>query len=242
MHKDTEFCSKQMSVMWWIFLGVAGVSADGLAAVVNGRFGPEIRLNDGPIRGVQEGSVNAFRGIPFASPPIGKLRWTPPQPVLPWTDVRDASTWGSVCVQTAKNVGKEDCLFINVHTPTSATPSSKLPVLLWIHGGGYQDGSGNVNGTALVKSLQGKAIVVSSNYRLNIYGFLGGQIERSWKLNRQLRNSRSTSRNAVGPKKHCKFWGRPNTSIDLWMFCGWRKHDKPHRDAEITRRILAGSN
>eukprot|EP00039_Didymoeca_costata_P020160 m.340275 g.340275 ORF g.340275 m.340275 type:complete len:536 (-) comp19221_c0_seq1:1464-3071(-) len=128
----------------------------------------------GPVQGIQEGTEIAYRGIPFAEPPLGERRWKPPQEATPWKQVRNATSWGNRCVQHNGD-GDEDCLFVNVHTPITATKTSALPVLLWVHGGGYQDGDGNVNGSDLIESLKGRVVFASCNYRLNIFGFLGGE-------------------------------------------------------------------
>jgi para-nitrobenzyl esterase len=118
------------------------------------------------------GDVRSFKGIPFAAPPIGALRWRAPQPALPWSGVRDATAFGPECVQPAPPgvPTSEDCLTLNVWTPAGA--GTHLPVMVWIYGGGYAVGGANYpvyDGT----SLAGHGVViVTFNYRLNAFGFL----------------------------------------------------------------------
>jgi para-nitrobenzyl esterase len=108
-----------------------------------------VKLDTGAITGAVLGDVISFKGIPYAAPPVGALRWRPPQPVTPWRDVRRATEYGADCVQkpissdaarTGSVVG-EDCLFLNVWRPAAMKPDVALPVLVWIHGGGFLNGS-----------------------------------------------------------------------------------------------------
>ncbi|HEU0221659.1 MAG TPA: carboxylesterase family protein [Paracoccaceae bacterium] len=130
----------------------------------------------GQVRGADLGEVTVYYGIPYAAPPVGALRWTPPQPAEGWEGVRDGTLPPSQCPQNAelgvfsKPGGSEDCLYLNVYVPRE-TDGGSLPVLAWIHGGGYFVGTGNdYDGTKL--AVEGKAIVVTINYRLGILGFL----------------------------------------------------------------------
>jgi para-nitrobenzyl esterase len=139
---------------------------------------PQVKTASGIVEGKEDGPVQAFLGIPYAAPPVGDLRWKPPVPAAKWTGVRKATEFGSHCLQG--NVfgdmvfhdagGSEDCLSLNVWVP--AKPSdAKLPVMVWIYGGGFVAGStseGRQDGTNLAQ--QG-VIVVSMNYRLGIFGF-----------------------------------------------------------------------
>ena len=126
-------------------------------------------------------NVREFRGIPFAAPPVGNLRWRPPQPVAPWQGVRSADRFSPACMQRQQptssgswNAGlintSEDCLYLNVWTP-AASSSERLPVLVWIYGGGGVSGSTAepiYDGNALAKK---GVVVVSANYRVNIFGW-----------------------------------------------------------------------
>jgi para-nitrobenzyl esterase len=130
---------------------------------------------DGPVLGLRENGVTKFLGIPYAKPPVGALRWMPPQPVAKWTGVRRAYKFGPTCAQVT-TLGpfagppnsNEDCLYLNVFTQDT---KAKLPVLVWIHGGGYFDGASNdYDPSKLV--TKGKLVIVTLNYRLNLFGFL----------------------------------------------------------------------
>lgn len=130
---------------------------------------------EGPVEGVAKDGVTRFLGIPYAKPPIGPLRWMPPQPVTKWTAVRPAATFGPTCAQVT-TLGpfagppnsNEDCLYLNVFT---ADTKAKRPVLVWIHGGGYFDGASNDYDAAKLVT-RGKLVVVTFNYRLNLFGFM----------------------------------------------------------------------
>jgi para-nitrobenzyl esterase len=140
----------------------------------------QVRTDKGTVEGEPsaEGSVVAFKGIPYAAPPIGNLRWAPPAPAEPWTGVRSAHAFGYHCVQGSvfrdmmfhDPGASEDCLTLNVWTPASAR-SAKLPVMVWIYGGGLYGGAtseGRQDGQFLAHR---NVVVVSMNYRLGIFGF-----------------------------------------------------------------------
>jgi para-nitrobenzyl esterase len=144
---------------------------------------PTIRLTTGGfIQGTQQGNVVSFKGIPYAKPPVGDLRWKPPQAPTPWTGLRPAVAFGSKCVQPVfeKGVvsgveGSEDCLTLNVWAPVGAAPRS-LPVLFFIHGGNYLNGSASdplYDGSYL--SEHGPAVVVTIDYRLGALGFVASR-------------------------------------------------------------------
>jgi para-nitrobenzyl esterase len=152
-----------------LFLFVAAVS--GFAA-----SGDPVKLDSGQVAGTS-GSIpemRVYKGIPFAAPPVGDLRWRAPQPAAHWEGVRAADAFGPVCVQNAPGGGdqkvSEDCLYLNVWT--AAKPAGeKRPVMVWIYGGGYNTGSGSqpdYDGEALAKK---GAVVVTINYRLGVFGF-----------------------------------------------------------------------
>jgi para-nitrobenzyl esterase len=139
-----------------------------------------VTLDTGQIKGFEKDGVQTFLGIPYAAPPVGELRWKPPQPAASWDGVRECKEFGSACPQVrmpgkSGGVGlekmSEDCLYLNVWSPAK-DPSDKLPVMVWIHGGAFQLGAGSIpmyDG----HHLAGKgAIVVTINYRLGPLGFL----------------------------------------------------------------------
>jgi para-nitrobenzyl esterase len=133
-----------------------------------------VRIGEGQLVGEQQDGVRAFRGIRYAAPPVGDLRWRAPQPPEPWTGTREATAWGKPALQGesffARSEQSEDCLFLNVWTPSDAAPDARLPVLVWIHGGAFIQGSGaqpRYDGSALARR---GVVVVTLNYRLGPLG------------------------------------------------------------------------
>lgn len=141
----------------------------------------QITVKNGALRGMERGSVAAFLGIPFAKPPVGALRWRPPQPVEDWNGIRDAVQYGNGCVQRVpsptglelvKEPVSEDCLYLNVWTPKRAlADKKKLPVLVIIHGGGFQAVSGAYDILQGWELAEQGIVVVTCNYRLGAFGF-----------------------------------------------------------------------
>lgn len=138
-----------------------------------------VTLKSGAIRGSTDGDVETFKGIPFAQPPVGELRWRAPQPAAPWKGVRDATRFGQDCMQNfpafagASNPAgtSEDCLFVNVWRPANIAPGKKLPVMVWIYGGGFVFGSGAQPSYDGAQFARQGVILVSPNYRLGRFGF-----------------------------------------------------------------------
>jgi para-nitrobenzyl esterase len=135
---------------------------------------PEIKIDKGTVRGVIEGDVAVFKGIPYAAPPVGEFRWRPPQPVTAWKGVRDASKFCADCTQRSfpgsTATTSEDCLFLNVWAPATASKKSKLPVMVWIHGGAFVGGSGSGAGTVGNAFAKQNVILITINYRLGRFG------------------------------------------------------------------------
>lgn len=140
---------------------------------------PQIKTRSGVVEGKDDGTVRSFLGIPYAAPPLGKLRWKAPVPMAKWSGVRKATEFGPHCMQgnvfgdmIFRDPGpSEDCLTLNVWAP-SKSGSAKLPVMVWIYGGGFVAGTtseGRQDGSRLAQ--QG-VVVVSMNYRLGVFGFL----------------------------------------------------------------------
>lgn len=139
---------------------------------------PRVKIASGELEGVRENNLNVFKGIPFAAPPVGALRWREPQPVAAWNGLRKADTFGNACIQpTTKIEGagaaspqSEDCLYLNVWTP-DADPNAKLPVMVWIHGGALVVGDGSSPAYDGASLAERGAVVVTLNYRLGPLGF-----------------------------------------------------------------------
>lgn len=137
--------------------------------------GTTVRTHDGLLRGTAHDGYATFEGIPYAAPPVGRLRWAPPRPARPWTGTRDATGPASACPQPAGEVPggstDEDCLYLNVTTPAGATPRHPRPVIVWLHGGGFTTGAGS-SYDAHRMATRGDVVVVTVNYRLGALGFL----------------------------------------------------------------------
>src|SRR5690242_1413259 len=157
-----------------IVIGLSSVAAGAAATDV-------VQTANGAVegRGVQPSGVRIFRGIPFAQPPTGELRWREPQPVKSWNEVRPAVDFGPRCMQARiysdmvfrSNGMSEDCLYLNVWTPAKSN-SERLPVLVYFYGGGFVTGDGSeprYDGESMARK---GIVVVTVNYRLGIFGFL----------------------------------------------------------------------
>ena len=156
-----------------LMLGLSlGVHADPL----------KVKTEQGKVVGktINGGKVRAFLGLPYATAPVGDLRWRAPQPAAKWKGDRDATKYGAHCAQgrvfddmVFQDAGpSEDCLFLNIYTPADAKDKSKLPVMFWIHGGGFAGGASSEprhNGDFL--PLKG-VVLITINYRLGVFGFL----------------------------------------------------------------------
>ena len=134
---------------------------------------PLIRTTQqGLLEGVQEGNSVHFRAIPYAQAPVGELRWQPPAPAKAWQGLRKAHRFGFICPQQKQaNVAREDCLTLNISVPSRYSAKTKLPVLVWFHGGGLVSGSGASTVLRSEKWNQQDVILVTLNYRLGAMGF-----------------------------------------------------------------------
>ncbi len=139
---------------------------------------PHVRVAQGELEGAATGmGPFVFKGIPYAAPPVGDLRWKDPQPPAAWSGVRDAAKFGSACMQpqSAMHIARwemsEDCLYLNVWT-LSLHPAQPAPVMVFIHGGAFMMGAGSqevFDGTNLAMR---NAVIVTINYRLGVFGFM----------------------------------------------------------------------
>ena len=168
--------------MYW--LGVMWIGM--LPLVCTAQLTEPIHLEQGRLTGMPnaDGSIRVYKGIPYATPPVGDLRWRPPQPPSAWNGTLEAESFGPGCIQHVAGVRlpwtkefmhqgsiSEDCLFLNIWTGASAA-EERQPVLVYIHGGGFREGSGSVeayDGEALAKK---GLVVLTINYRLGVFGFL----------------------------------------------------------------------
>jgi para-nitrobenzyl esterase len=159
-----------MKYLWVVFASVLfGVSC--LAEAKS-----PVRTESGLVSGVagRDATITVFKGIPYAEPPVGNLRWKPPRSPHSWQGVRRADHFSDACAQIFPKLDfakTEDCLYLNIWTPTTSATAG-LPVLVWIHGGGFRVGSGReplFDGEEVAKK---GLVVVTLNYRLGIIGFL----------------------------------------------------------------------
>lgn len=154
----------------------AGVGRAGAAPPAAAMGANVVKTDLGAVQGVARNGALEFRGIPYAAPPVGALRWRSPQPAAPWSGVRDASKFGSACPQlhrfdlTDESLD-EDCLTLNVSVPAEGDRAAKHAVLVWIHGGAFVGGSGNLYRLDKL-ARDGGLVVVSINYRLGVMGFM----------------------------------------------------------------------
>ncbi len=183
-----------------------------------------VRTENGEIRGLprDSGGVLAYKGIPYARPPVGPLRWEPPQPPMPWQGVRDASALGHRCWVNVpnKDIGgaigdvpeDEDCLYLNLWTAAKSV-SERRPVMVWLHGGGFQFGTSGERGTDGTLLAQKGVVLVSLNYRLGVFGFFsyptlrrgqGGKLSVNFGLQDQIAALKWVKANIA------KFGGDPN--------------------------------
>ena len=144
---------------------------------LNAAIDGTVRIDSGALTGVAASApgITVFKGIPYAAPPVGNLRWSAPRPVASWDGVRKMDQFAQPCVQPLRTDpqqtrGSEDCLYLNIWTPARSA-ADKLAVMVWIHGGGFRDGTGAMllhDGTELARK---GVVVVTINYRLGVLGF-----------------------------------------------------------------------
>jgi para-nitrobenzyl esterase len=179
--RPRQTSGKSVSCGFAIALGALCASWPGVAAAQDPSSGkqpsPVVQTKEGPVQGFIASGVTKFLGIPYAEPPVGDLRWRPPKDRASWTNVLKATEFAPICafittlgVFSGPPNNNEDCLYLNVFTP-DLNPSARLPVIVWIHGGGNVDGeTPGYDGSKL--AADGKTVVVTMEYRLNLMGFL----------------------------------------------------------------------
>ncbi|TDL14964.1 carotenoid ester lipase precursor [Rickenella mellea] len=194
---------------------------------VHGTAAPTVSLPYGKFQGLTSAKITSYLGIPFARPPVGNLRFAPPQPPLAFKGIRNATSFGSACPQQnftlpglpgPETAGSEDCLFLNVFAPSSIAPGRLLPVVFWLYGGGFEDGDSATNpGDTIVNrsiSLGNPVIYVSANYRLNAFGFLGGkEVKAAGIGNAGLRDQRFAME---WIQKYIREFGGDSAKVTLW--------------------------
>ncbi|KAK7471289.1 hypothetical protein VKT23_002697 [Stygiomarasmius scandens] len=193
-----------------------------VAALSIGHTSPTVALDYGVLVGSRNHStgIDSFRGVPFADPPVGNLRWR--KPVFPpskYLGVIDATKYGNACISPDNydaTIQSEDCLYLNVYAPTGTTLFDKLPVMVWIHGGGFQSGNTHTaDPTLLFQSSRSPMIFVSIEYRVGQFGFLGGEsVEKDGAVNAGLLDQRAALkwiqryiRNFGGDPSRVTIWG-----------------------------------
>jgi len=164
-----ERTAARSCVAWGLFL--LGALA---ATAAQAGPGPIVEVETGALQGVTVGGADQFLAVPYAAPPVGDLRWKPPEPAAAWTGVRPAATLPSECAQLPSSNGPgsaaEDCLYLNLYRPAGGGGGG-LPVLVWFHGGGLVNGSGNQTDASALAAEQ-QVVVAMVNYRLTVFGFL----------------------------------------------------------------------
>ncbi|TDL16440.1 sterol esterase [Rickenella mellea] len=187
---------------------------------------PVVTLSYGKFQGMTSGGLTQFLGMPFARPPVGNLRFAPPEPPIPFKDIRQATSFGNECPQepvtkpTSPLPANEDCLFLNVVTPSSMPHGKRLPVVFWIFGGAYLPFLGDTSFNSVTSvvnrsmALGEPVVYVSTNYRLNAFGFLGGkEIKAAGLGNPGIRDQRFALEWVQ--ENIAKFGGDP-TKVTLW--------------------------
>jgi para-nitrobenzyl esterase len=133
-----------------------------------------VKVEGGPVEGIAADNLTVYKGIPFAAPPVGELRWRPPQPAAKWEGVRKADQFAPGCMQSMggppPSGASEDCLYLNVWTPAKS-PKDRVPVLVWIYGGGFNAGATSIPVHSGEKLARRGVVLVTIAYRVGVFGF-----------------------------------------------------------------------
>jgi para-nitrobenzyl esterase len=191
-----------------------------IAQLTDGLKAPRVKVSNGILEGTLDSGIRSFKGVPFAQPPVGQLRWREPQPVKNWAGVRKADKFGPRAMQRPifgdmnfrSNGVSEDCLYLNVWTPAKSD-KERLPVLVYFYGGGFLAGDGSeprYDGESMARKGM---VALTVNYRLNVFGFFAHP-----ELTKESPNHASgnyglldqSAAVAVGKAKHSSFGGDPN--------------------------------
>lgn len=173
----SKYMSRLITLLVLILFLIACDSSSQKAEVIEALpLTTTVDVTGGTIEGVEQDGLFTYKGIPFATPPVGDLRWKSPQPVISWEGVKKADAFCHACTQASGAMGNtapvsEDCLYLNVWTPAKMT-DDKIPVIYWVHGGGYSGGSTSTpmyDGTGFAKK---GVVMVSVAYRVGPFGFL----------------------------------------------------------------------
>jgi para-nitrobenzyl esterase len=160
-----------MTRRWWVVVAACAVLWPSAATSA-----PAVKVEGGIVQGSSEGGLAVYKGVPFAAPPVGTLRWKAPQPVVAWQGTRRADTYAPACVQSMAmgapppGGASEDCLYLNVWTPAES-PTDKLPVLVWIYGGGFNGGATSYPVHDGARLARRGVVLVSLAYRVGVLGF-----------------------------------------------------------------------
>jgi para-nitrobenzyl esterase len=207
-----------LAAMAAVLVGFGSTTAEAVVEPQTPDRSTIVRTDEGRVRGYVTKDHLVFKGIAFAKPPVGRLRFRAPRPVEPWDGVRDAKQAGSACAQTIQYgtpepqfKGSEDCLYLNVHVPRGV--HRPMPVMVFLHGGGFGQGDGGLYDPRPV-SGRGGVIVVTANYRLGALGFLhqpglGGRWAGNFGVADQQAALRWVRRNIAA-------FGGDETNVTLW--------------------------
>ncbi|CAB3376450.1 Hypothetical predicted protein [Cloeon dipterum] len=242
IHAQPSFALIFLETVW--LKGIAAVT------IVGGETkNPEIVLShDGKISGTTMKSLDgrefyAFRGIPYAKPPVGDLRFRAPEPVEPWKGVRDATKESEPCAQVPvmgdeKFIGSEDCLYLNVYTPQLPSEEvESLPVIFWIHGGAFYAGDGGIEENGPEFLMDQNIVLVTINYRLGAFGFLSSgnqKIQGNFGMKDQVLALKWVQENI-------EFFNGDKSKVTLWGYSAGGAAVEAHLFSPMSSGLFSGA-